>query len=56
MMQTVRVPLALVRRALRASNIEAQDCAYSGVRRLCRGVGLLYMRCGLQSITIAAFR
>lgn len=55
-MQTVRAPLAIVRRALRASNIEVQDCAHTGTRRMCRGVGLLYMRCGLETITVAVFR
>lgn len=55
-MHTARIPLVAVRRALRASNIEAIDCAHTGVRRMCRGVGLLYMRCGLQTVTIAASR
>lgn len=55
-MQTVRAPLAIVRRALRASNIEVQDCVHTGTRRMCRGVGLLYMRYGLETITVAVFR
>ena len=55
-MQVARAPLSVVRRALRASNIEAQDCSHTGVRRMCRGVGLLYMRCGLATVTIATFR
>lgn len=55
-MATAVVTLYAVRRALRASSIEARALPFDGQRRRCREFGLLLMRTGIQSQTIARFR
>lgn len=50
------VTLHEVRRALRASSIEARSLRFDGQRRRCREVGLLMMRTDIQTVTIARFR
>lgn len=55
-MATAVAPLSAVRRALRCSSIEARALMFDGQRRRCREVGLLMMRSGIATQTIAVFR
>lgn len=45
-----------VRRALRASSIEVQDCRFSSRKRRCAEVGRYMMRVGISTATTALFR
>lgn len=51
-----RIPLNAVRRALRASSIEAQDCRFEGKRRRCAQVGLYMLRVGIPTLSTAVAR
>lgn len=55
-MQVAIVTAYEVRRALRCSSIEARALTLEGQRRRCRAVGLLLMRTGIHSPTLARFR
>lgn len=54
-MQTVKCPLVVVRKALRASAIEVQDMRYTGKKRRCATVGRYMMTVGVPTITTAVF-
>jgi hypothetical protein len=54
--ETVRCPVYLVRRAVRASVIEIQDYRYTGDQRRCAAVGRFMLRVGVPTISTAVFR